>query len=285
MCKKLTIQEIVFLRDLYKVDWPKFVPTFVLLSHFIERFDKNHEWQEKVHFLTVNIGSLKNGTFLMIYCNYIVCLNSLEAAPYENLQILLNQLDFSEEKKFWAIEAHHADVVLKIQKSKNLEIVYDESSKCTFYQFDLNEIASSLKLLTIPHGFYYDSLKVDDVPLLIANSYYKMPPWYFENVIQHNITTGLYTNDGKLVAWTGIHEVGESGLTNVDAKYRRQKLALGVLSQQTFKALQAGKVIFGHVFDNNVTAVDLFDSIGHAKIVGRHRWINLRKGKSTKSQL
>lgn len=138
-----------------------------------------------------------------------------------------------------------------------------------------------------PPGFYYDSLKQSDVPQLSANSHYKMPTWYFENVIKYNVTTGLYTNDGKVVAWTGMHEVGESGMTNVDASYRRHKLAVGVLTTQAAKVFAMGKITFGHVFDSNEVAMQLFNFAGHIEIIGSHRWMNLRKSKecATRSQL
>lgn len=121
---------------------------------------------------------------------------------------------------------------------------------------------------------------------MTAISHYNMPSWYFENVLKYNITTGLYTNDGKLVAWTAMHEVGESGMTNVDANYRRQKLATGVIINQGAKVLEAGKVIFGHVFDKNKGAMQFFNNVGHVKIIGNHRWVNLRKNKCVmKSQM
>ncbi len=146
MHKKLTIPEIKFLKNLYKVNWPKYVPTFALLEHFIERFAKHPEWQEKVKFLTINESSLQGGTFLMIYCNYIVSFNSLEAEPYTNLEKLLNDLDFSEEKKFWAMELHHVEVVEKIVKLQNLEKTFDETSKCTFHALNQDVITLGLEV-------------------------------------------------------------------------------------------------------------------------------------------
>lgn len=146
MHKELTIEEIKFLQDLYKVDWPKFVPTFALLSHFIERFEKHPEWREKVHFSTINEDSLKCGTFLMIYCNYIVHFNSLEGVPHTNLEKLLNELDFSEEKKFCAMDVNHVHIVEKMVKSQNLEKLLDESSKCTLYVVNQDEITLGLEM-------------------------------------------------------------------------------------------------------------------------------------------
>lgn len=140
MFKKLIIEELKFLKNLYKVNWPNFVPTFGLLVQFIERFGKHPEWQEKVSFWTINENTIKDGTFLMIYCNYIVFFNSLEAAPYKNLEKLINTLDFCDEKKFWSIELHHVELIEKIIKSKNLEKSYDESSKCTFHTFNQDDI-------------------------------------------------------------------------------------------------------------------------------------------------
>lgn len=145
MHKKLTIDEIKFLQNLYKVNWPKFVPTFGLLGHFIERFEKHPEWQEKVHFLTVNADSLESGTFLMNYCNYVVMFNSLEAAPYANLEKLLNVLDFTEEKQLWAMEVHHGQVVEKLVKSQNLEKLFDEGSKCTLHVYTQDELSSAVE--------------------------------------------------------------------------------------------------------------------------------------------
>lgn len=145
MHKKLKIAEIKFLKNLYKVNWPKYVPTFALLEHFIDRFEKHSDWREKVNFLTINEDSLKCGTFLMIYCNYIVCFNSLEAEPYANLEKLLKDLDFSEEKKFWAMELHHVEVVEKLVKSQNLEKTFDESSKCTLHVLNQDVITLGLE--------------------------------------------------------------------------------------------------------------------------------------------
>lgn len=130
-----------------------------------------------------------------------------------------------------------------------------------------------------PQGFYYDFLKKSDVPRMSAISQYKMPQWYFENVIKYNVTTGLYTNDGKVVAWSAMHETGELGMTNVDTNYRRQKLARGVIWKQAAKAFEMGKVLFAHVFDSNDGAMQLLNSTGHANIIGIHRWMDLRKNK------
>ncbi len=118
-----------------------------------------------------------------------------------------------------------------------------------------------------------------------AISYYKFPSWYFENVIKYNDTTGLFTNDGKVVAWTGMHEVGESGMTNVDENYRRNKFAVGVLIKQAAKVFQMGKSSFGHVFDSNEVVMHLFNYLGHTEIIGSHRWMNLRKNKAMRSLL
>lgn len=77
-----------------------------------------------------------------------------------------------------------------------------------------------------------------------------------------------------------MHDVGESGMTNVDANYRRNKLALGVIINQAAKVFGTGKVIFGHVFDSNEAAMQLFSYAGHTEIIGGHRWMNLRKNKN-----
>lgn len=146
MHKKLTIDEIKFLKNLYKVNWPKYVPTFALLEHFIERFEKHNEWQEKVTFSTINEDSLKNGTFLMVYCDYIMNFNSLEADPYENLEKLINDVDFTEEKKIWAMESHHAEVVEKIVKIQNLEKTFDDSSRCTLHVLNEDVITLGLEM-------------------------------------------------------------------------------------------------------------------------------------------
>lgn len=84
-----------------------------------------------------------------------------------------------------------------------------------------------------------------------------------------------------------MHEVGESGMTNVDVNYRRNKLAIGVLITQAAKVFELGKVIFGHVFDSNEVALQLFNYAGHMEIIGSHRWMNLRKNKqcAARSQL
>lgn len=142
MFQKLSIKELKYLQYFYKVNWPKYLPTFGLLTHFIERLEKQPDWQDKVQFLTTNVNSLRdNGTFLMLYCNYIVFFNSTEESPYTNLAKLLDKLDFFEEKQFWSVEVHHGGLVENLIKSKQLEKLFDETSKCTHHTFSQEELA------------------------------------------------------------------------------------------------------------------------------------------------
>lgn len=97
--KRLTILELKFLRSQYSKNGPKYVPTIGLLDHFIYRFENHPQWMYKVEFLTTNESTLKSGTFVMVYAMVdarYIAFNSLESAPYRNLQHLLNTLNYAE---------------------------------------------------------------------------------------------------------------------------------------------------------------------------------------------
>lgn len=147
--KKLTIKELTFLRELYAKNVPKYVPVVGLLDHFIDRFEKHPEWMDKIDFFTIDESTLRSGTFLMHYAmidTTCISFNSLEAAPYRNLEHLLNSLSYSKEKfyKFWTVSEEFRILIENLSRAKNFEKLEDNRSECSEFKMDRDKL---LKIL------------------------------------------------------------------------------------------------------------------------------------------
>lgn len=112
-----------------------------------------------------------------------------------------------------------------------------------------------------PEGFYYDSLKESDVPKLKSALSYILQSGYLEAVIKYNPTTALYTNDGELIAWTIMHETGESGMLEVVEKYKRRGFGRELVLRQSIKLQDMGRLIFRHIFVGNDVGASFSDGV------------------------
>lgn len=130
----IDINDLPNLRKLYEIVKPLHAVTTVAIGHFMERFRMKPEWTKIVTFWSLNGNWKETGTFVMInaYDDHIL-FNTLEPAPYESLRKVLELINYEKPMVFISFREIFRSVVLAVISEKNLEILFDRSTRNIFY--------------------------------------------------------------------------------------------------------------------------------------------------------
>ncbi|XP_006821723.1 glycine N-acyltransferase-like protein 3 [Saccoglossus kowalevskii] len=121
-------------------------------------------------------------------------------------------------------------------------------------------------------------------PLTVAEARIVLKNWKFgrdwmlseiEHIIQTNLTSGLFTNEGELVAWALEGFYGGIGFVHTLENHRRKGYAKIVVADLTKKMLTAGQTPWAHVEDHSEKGVSerLLESVGFLKSDVRQAFI------------
>lgn len=129
MLTKIIKSDLKIYRRLYQAEWPKYLVSFGLLDHFIDRFNKLPEWEEKVQFLKTKESDINDGTFVFINGPHVY-FDTLETPPYSKLEKLMNKLDYSQEKVFIGVRDVFRPFIHDLIRIQYLEKTFDTGTKC-----------------------------------------------------------------------------------------------------------------------------------------------------------
>lgn len=129
MLTRILASDLQIYRRLYQLKWPKFLVTCGLLDHFIDRFKKLPEWEDKVQFLKLDKPEINDGTFVFINGQHVY-FDTLEEAPFDTLQSVMNQLDYSEEKVFIGVRDVFRPFLDDLIRVHHLERTFDVGTRC-----------------------------------------------------------------------------------------------------------------------------------------------------------
>lgn len=131
--QKIAKEDLPQLRDIFKADWPLQVVSYALIEHFIDRFEKKPEWEEKVKFLSLGDSWKKTGTFAVVNENDLnITFNTLEPAPYPILSRTLELLDYNQEMAFVSFRDVFRSVVFDVLRVHNLEATFDSGTRLIY---------------------------------------------------------------------------------------------------------------------------------------------------------
>lgn len=130
---KISKQNLLILKRIYKIDWPLHVVSYCAIDHFINRFEKQPEWEDKVKVWSLNEDWRENGTFAMVNDNdQNILFNTLEPPPYSTLRRTLELLNYEGQKVFICFRDLFRPLVLDVIRVQNLEATFDSSTRCMF---------------------------------------------------------------------------------------------------------------------------------------------------------
>ena len=122
--KKIPIDKLAQLRDLYKIAYPLHVSTCSTIQIFIDRFKQHPEWTKRVSFLSYKDDWILKGTFVMINGSRIFC-NTLESFPYDSLRKALLLIEFDDITTFVNIRDIFRPIILDITRIQHFEVISD----------------------------------------------------------------------------------------------------------------------------------------------------------------
>lgn len=103
----------------------------LLIVHFIDRFEKKPEWEDKVKFWTLSDEWKQGGSFALVNENdRHIMFNT--PWPYTSLQRILELLDYDEEKVFVSFRDIFRPTVFNVIRVQNLQVTFDSSTRCVY---------------------------------------------------------------------------------------------------------------------------------------------------------
>lgn len=131
----------------------------------------------------------------------------------------------------------------------------------------------------IPKGFYSAPLKEEDA--VVMNSVWAQRHIgsidFLKTAIRMNPSTGIYKDDGELIAWNIFLETGAMGNLQVKNEYQRKDFATFVSQLQYFKVVKMGRVPFGHIVHQNDASFNFSTKRHDGKWIGNNSWIGVKK--------
>lgn len=113
----------------YTRNWPKHVLTVGLLDHYINRFKKHPEWEDKVNFYKTD-SDIDDASF--VFDNgFFIYFDSL-TNNHQKLKAVIGRLNFQYEKIFHCIRDDFKDLVHEIIKEHSLEKIFDLGARAVF---------------------------------------------------------------------------------------------------------------------------------------------------------
>jgi len=129
MLTKILASDLHIYRRLYQLNWPKYLVTCGLLDHFIDRFQKFPEWEDKVQFLKLEGSQINDATFVFINGQHVY-FDTLEEAPFDTLNNLMKQLDYSQERVFIGVRDVFRPFLDDLIRVHHLERTFDLGTRC-----------------------------------------------------------------------------------------------------------------------------------------------------------
>lgn len=96
---------------------------------------------------------------------------------------------------------------------------------------------------------------------------------YIRSQIASDLSAGI-VEDGKLIAWAMMHDVGCMGVLYVLEEYRRQGLARDVTSYLATRLRALGRLPHGYVVVDNLASQSLLEGLGFVRS-GEYAWLKL----------
>lgn len=127
---EISKEELLELKELYKVDWPLHVVSYFTIKNFIDRFEKFPAWSKNVKFFSLKGDWRKHATFIMAN-GHFTHFNSLEPAPHEEIRQALMLFNFLKFTSLNEIRNIFQSVVHDVIKKRQLEV--ESEFETTFF--------------------------------------------------------------------------------------------------------------------------------------------------------
>lgn len=130
---KLSVDDLLVLKEMYKVKWPLHIATYSIIDIFARRFVEHLEWMDKVAFYGVESTLAQCGTVIMIHTRDKVFFDTLDPRESDNLRRALLVVDLDPNCTFISIRDCFRPLLLDIIRIRRFRICHETGSK--YYLF------------------------------------------------------------------------------------------------------------------------------------------------------
>ncbi|XP_017025658.1 uncharacterized protein [Drosophila kikkawai] len=236
------------------------------INNFIQWVEKDPSL--KVKFLSLNGDWQKDGTFILTW-HRDVGLNHLYFNTLsENLDTITKALEvlkpLENEYIFFGFASRFKPVVEHIGKkfyTKELFVVGTVWYKAS------KELVDTFTF-EVPPGLTLGNLSVKDAETINEIWPHRAPGsvHFVRNLIQLNVNTGAYDENGKLVAWCLRLPIGSLGLLQVLDSHKRMGLGQLMVKSLSKKISALGDQVLSPVVHKNTASRNMFEKIGFQAI-------------------
>lgn len=265
---EISRDDLVKLRDLYKVDWPKNHVGYYTIQNYITWFEKESNIKN-LSIYSLN-GDWSDGTYLIVD-RYHILINTLNET-YEKLIRLLSLLDWSNGYSFSAYIHKHRSTVEKFIKQKGLKT--SEEWPMEWY-FLTKEDADKIESESY-EGITVRPMREDEAILADELWAYSHPGslYYLKRLIKLNINMAAFTADNEMIAWCFRMQYGGLGNLQVKDTYRRRGIGSLIVKAMTKAIADSGDDVFASVYAINKASRNMFEKIGF-KVVDTLYWMTV----------
>ncbi|XP_023295484.2 uncharacterized protein LOC111678378 [Lucilia cuprina] len=250
------INDLKYLRDLYRKNIPITSHGYYTLTNFIKWFELNpHIDHVKVYVL----DNWRESGFFIVLDRYQLFINTLKF-NVDEVSNALKSWDWRRKYKIFALPAILFPVVEKTLKDLNMNI---RMTTLKIYQRDQSFVDT--KGIDIPNTLVLRSLSITDANLINETWYSRQNGSleFLQTLIKYNINLGLYTKDtNELVAWCTRCQCGFLGTLHVKENYRGQGLATVLIERFSQKIIECGEDVRTLINNNNLASQKLFGKLG-----------------------
>ncbi|XP_055597620.1 uncharacterized protein LOC129747426 [Uranotaenia lowii] len=249
------------LRDIFKRDWPEHLVAYHTIDNFID-WHRRDPQIKNLTFYSLNGEWQKDGTYLIVD-RYQLFLYTL-ATTNDVLERALNLLNWNHGFKISCFLERHRSAAISIIEAKGLRKEYDS---CTVLYYLPCKQALELKN-TIPDGFTLKELGQEDAIKADAvwPNKHRGSLFFLQRLAAWNVNTGLYDENGELIAWSFRLQSGALGALQVDERHLKRGYGTMVAIDMAHRLAHMNQDCFAFVNSGNIPSKRMFEKLGFLQI-------------------
>ncbi|XP_044739402.1 uncharacterized protein LOC123300787 [Chrysoperla carnea] len=273
--------ELLQLRDLYKINWPTYSPIY-------NHIDMAHTWitknNEEIKFYSVN-GYFDDGTVIFISnleCDKIkltyYTLEKSNSRLYDGL-MKTKRIDWNKQICLDTIYRDQLPLSFEIAKAQHQQFYSLAIGSCWWLP---KEKAAQFEI-KIPNHTFVGPLSLEHAEKIYRSWTYNghRSVEYVASLIKNNNCFGIFhENDRTLMAWVLLREFGVLGILQTDEKYKRRGYATVVTKALCKKIAENNADSICYINVENTASKKLFESLGF-KAIDYYAWMKMKPNVDT----
>uniref|UniRef100_A0A1Y9HDK5 Glycine N-acyltransferase-like protein n=1 Tax=Anopheles funestus TaxID=62324 RepID=A0A1Y9HDK5_ANOFN len=275
--QNISLEECAELRDLYRVDWPRYAYTFYMLENFYNWRDLLQNGEVEV-FTDPERDWRITGTFVLKDCKELffytldTTVDSLEKVLRTVMSKLGAPISMVYDSCFRTVVDRSMCMLSYAKDSHERMVCYRQLVPHKDGKDMCNELQSEYR---------FGAVKPED-SVIVEQQWVHNDPIFTNlptRLIERNPSLAVYDTNDRLVAWCLIDQTGSLALFQTIPEHRRKGLGRAIIERLSNQLHENGQLPQAYVVDSNVASRSLFEKLGFNAVELWH-WIKVNKQES-----